>query len=551
MLIRLLFTALVLVASVGRGQAPAAASAGPRSHGWFVLEVQRSGEPAPYLFHVPPRSLAPDGSRGAMDGALRSVMTFRGRPEALAAHDDEVFMAFSPESENASGRREVLSLRALPASMSGQWFYEPMGRLVPHASLPGRGRLIGMAWCRAGLAALLHGPSAAGRSPEWRLLVLAEGAWRDVPLPEGDLALPGDAEGTHLLASDGLLAVARVEDGRVRVWRADVRVAVDRSDLKTDQFDPNAPLSKPSVSVSASWSARAPVSLPPGGRGVVTALAADDAVLLLVREAGGPCQILACAPAGVRVLAVVEGLPAEARSIAAMVLHDTSRLVLAWPAPADVSGATPRVLELSTSTGRVLYEGPGRLEGPMSATEFRILAIGLFLVMGLILLFLLRKDPDDGVVRIPEGHALLAPLPRAAATAIDVLLAGLVASWLVDEPLESVFTIAALASEGGRGWGLLATIAVGLTGSVVLEWLFGATPGKAVFRSRVCPLGDRMRRPSLRAALVRNLCKWLVPPLALALVWDPNLRHRGDVLAGVAVISARPVVPPQMPGKPS
>jgi len=52
-------------------------------------------------------------------------------------------------------------------------------------------------------------------------------------------------------------------------------------------------------------------------------------------------------------------------------------------------------------------------------------------------------------------------------------------------------------------------------------------------------VGTRMpgsSRVGLRQALVRNLMKYAMPPVAVFGLSDANGRHRGDVLAGTAVV---------------
>jgi hypothetical protein len=50
-------------------------------------------------------------------------------------------------------------------------------------------------------------------------------------------------------------------------------------------------------------------------------------------------------------------------------------------------------------------------------------------------------------------------------------------------------------------------------------------------------------RPTLVQALVRNAVRWLAPPLAALVLFDPNWRHPGDVLSRTVVLTA--ATPPE------
>jgi len=45
-----------------------------------------------------------------------------------------------------------------------------------------------------------------------------------------------------------------------------------------------------------------------------------------------------------------------------------------------------------------------------------------------------------------------------------------------------------------------------------------------------------LAKMGLWAAVLRNLVKWALPPLAAAGVSSPERRHRGDVVAGTVVV---------------
>jgi hypothetical protein len=90
---------------------------------------------------------------------------------------------------------------------------------------------------------------------------------------------------------------------------------------------------------------------------------------------------------------------------------------------------------------------------------------------------------------------------------------------------------------------LVLALLIGFLASSVLETLTGRTPGKLIFGLFVSRNGIEdgqpaaPRRPTLGASLARNGVKWLLPLVAVAGMMSPLLRHRGDSISGLGVIS--------------
>jgi hypothetical protein len=92
----------------------------------------------------------------------------------------------------------------------------------------------------------------------------------------------------------------------------------------------------------------------------------------------------------------------------------------------------------------------------------------------------------------------------------------------------------------GQGM-LLAIIGTGVIGCSVFEAALGRTPGKFLANCQVVRLvrgaNDvaELRNPSLAQALVRNLIKWIFPPVAFVIFRD-GAQHRGEQYSKTAVI---------------
>lgn len=519
-----------------------------QTHGWVVLPGL---DDAFSLVHLPPRGAdLADGITGAPAGSARIVAQLTRLPQAMAAIDGRVYLVFAPTEPDpdappgsAHPEREVLSMAAYPTGLAGLWSYVPSGRLRVHRALDRPGTLRGLAPSPAGPMALLE-PDGGGLL----LAVLNTGAWDELALPE---PVRSSSRHARLIDWAGQPAVLIARGDFVEVWRGTAtRTWPDPAGPATptqadgpgstppgqpDALDPvDAPIQPVRPSIEITWT-RQPTSVPASvlsqDDGLIVAMldtlivsSRDGSDLVLTEHDGSKSLVLA------RIAGVGE-------RFAAAPLRDADRLALVWTDPGDEPSVLhTRLVELSAATGRTIFRGDANFTGPISPGEFRVLALVMVGLTMLVLVYLLRGGPDDGAVELPEGWALAEPGRRLAGAMIDLLVAASITSWLLGVSLLGALTVDPLGSAGLASWGLGVTLVAGMVLATACEAIWSRTLGKWLVGARVTLQGPRVRRPGVWAALVRNGCKWLVPPLAVLGLWDPSGRHRGDVLASTLVV---------------
>lgn len=473
-------------------------SAGAGEHGWFALPGQQRLN-FPTLYHLPPN---------AEPGTVRGGPRLSEFPEALAAHGDRVVLVMprervendadtlGAEGAGAAARliRRVQTIRVARAAARGVWDYFPRGRdPVAMPSLPGRGELRGVAMTADALYALLQGaPDDAGTRRDV-LLVLDEGAreWRERPLPAGWVVeQPGS-----IISLGGRLALLQ----RSTVWEVD---QADGPWRRTHTVEPIA-----GAVVAAA------------GSSIILARATPERITLeLLRDD-------VVVPLG-----AVEHAPEDFA-----VIGGSDLITVVWRGEGDATRL--RAAVVSAISGDVLYDDVARTNAVVTGREIQSLALLVGALMLTILVFVLR--PDDalaGAIVIPEGYALASPLRRVGAVLLDLLppLAVCAAAFGVSG---SELLHAAVLSDDATTRGALALgVAFMITGlhSVLGEWLFGRTLGKAVLRCRT--LTTRGERPRLWQTGLRTLVKLLFPPFALFLFLDARRRHPGDLASGTVVV---------------
>jgi hypothetical protein len=446
----------------------------------------------------------------------------------IAAWDNRVLMAF-PRTVSSPGvwTHRVLQITTGAHALSGTWQYDSKGRLVALPSLPD-GRIAGFVGTRDGAAALLITDAT-------RLLVLNGNAWQEAELPEGwsarDVRVPLLVA---LPAGIGLLDLAGPESG---LWRGTLG---DQSGRREGVVAPQWVFER--LAFSEAPNPDGPVVMA-GGHAT---FAARDGSSLWIWQVGPN--------AAYRLASVGEVGP----TFAFVGLADANRVAIVWPEitcvkkPQTVKDQPEtvryRIVEISAATGRELYRGPVTGREPVSATEFRLLALLLVAVMIMIVLFVLRPEGARAALSLPEGLAMAESGRRVLGSLIDLLAAVIVASKLVGMTVgQALLVFGLVGDQTGEAMSLLlATIAVGLTHCTTCEWLFGRSLGKAlvgcrVFHVRLSRGSDGtvspvVVRPSLWRALARNIVKWVLPPVAMAGLNLPDRRHRGDVVAGTAVV---------------
>jgi len=554
------------------------------SHGWVVLpEPSEEGPGVVGLWHLPPRGTTEGGSVGATDGAIRRAKRLAAMPEAIVATAERVYLVFPPEGED----RRVLSLSAFPGHFPGTWVYVPGGRLRVHEPLPGTGQLAGLGISSRGVVALLDavpseagpaeepGPRAGGDSSDAsqseprpepasqsksRLLVLEDEAWRKIALPSwperagaiSTLRLLRDPSGPAVLglAESGRALLATTDlSGADPEPKPDPAADLDsppESDTAGDGEStekppgPDIEPSAPSSPISPEWAITPlPEALAEKVREsrFAGAFVWRDQPVVFHRTAPG--QIEAITSEGDRVIRIasVRGVEAD---FAVAELRDTDRAAVVWLEKLDPpTGPGVRVLvtEFSLITGQTVHEGEGVFATPISPAEFRMIALSLLGLMALVLVYVLRGVGEEAAVLVPEGWALAPGGARIIALAADAILAGGVCSIVLGIPVAEAFTVEALTTSRGGHWALPLTLGIGTAMSAVLEWLTGRTPGKLIAGIRVVRAQPNLAPPTLWAALVRNVCKWWLAPVAVLALADPNGRHRGDVQAHTVVVA--------------
>ncbi|MEX2217246.1 MAG: RDD family protein [Phycisphaerales bacterium] len=520
---------LLAGAAVRAQPLPGAAGPGPAApgHAWATLPT-RAGDGSVAIIHLPPR-----GPR-VPDGTVRMITQLPRPPERMAGWENRLYLVFGPETAGRPGagsQRRVHILTMQPGAIEGSWAMAAEGSRLPALpSLPGEPALLGLGASELGPLALIR---RAGEAPE--LLLLSGSAWVPLNLP-GDLPAEGGLELVPSAAGFDLLAPAA---GRAWSGRAALR-------------DGSAP---------ATWEARA-IASPPGpdhtplggiGGGQVFWSRPSDSAPLAIHSATG---------AGFYPLAALRGVATDF-TIAPLVRNQRIAVVWSEPMPgAEAPPAAPaagraggpppkprphrtRIVEVSAATGRVLYDGGAQVAGPVSSQELKLLAGLLVAVMAVILLFVLRPDQGAAGLMLPAGFALAEPTRRLIASAIDLLLVATVASRLTGAPIVDLFSPTALLTGAAPLHALFLMLGVGIVVGALCERLLGRTLGKAIAGCEVIRPVIRIAdgvpvpaptRPSLLRSMVRNLLKWVLPPVALAGAFSPERRHRGDVVSGSAVV---------------
>jgi hypothetical protein len=492
--------------SIGAGGRVESSSAPVEAHAWLTL-ARPDGE-GHLLVHLPPRR---GSAHGEAAGTARRARELDSPPLAMAAHGRELVMVFD------GAPRRVLSIRAVPSALDGLWQDTPAGRMTPLPPLPAGGDVLGLA-LPGGVPTVLLRAGGPDAGDPLRLLALIDGSWADQPLPDGFGPVPDAGGAGHVVLSRGAALIL------VRAGSA------------------GAVFTRPTG--DAPWSRR-PLRAP---LGAVSIGAFGSTVVLLDPERSGDDprgEVLLAGPSETARLARVD-LPTSAGGggpALAVLPDETGRLAVVWM-ERDGDAIVSRIREISLSTGRVLYDGPVARVAPVSAEEFRLLAAGLLIVMVVSLFVVLRPGGEDRVLVLPAGTALASGGQRFSATVLDVGACAAVVSVVSGVPFLQIVTGAVLVSPGNAWATIPAVFAVGAVYGTIFDRLTAGTPGKLligcrVLRGSVAPPGRGLRL-GWGAALVRNVIKWTLPPVAALAVLDTSGRHRGDLAAGAVVVTRAP-----------
>ena len=528
----LLLWAVVLVArsQEALGQIMAVGAADGPGHAWASFPAPLEGAegdgasavyPGVTQVHAPPR-VAAGPAEAAPAGRLARAVRIAERPEWLAASGSRLYCVM-PADEG--GVRSVGALRAEPRGYQDLWAYLPGGRLRVLPALEGAGDVLGAAAIGDRLYVL--GSGGAGLVLRW-----TEGSsWAS----SASLLDPqGHSPSLHLTTDDtGLAAVEVAGDG---IW-------LHRWDAERGLWSASRLRSGPSASFA---SAR------------LVGVWRGEAVF--AERVSDGWAISTVSPGGVSAIAKIEA-PVDA---GLAVVERTGRVLAVWDSEREtddvgsglatpgVSARVQRVAEVSLVTGLTIFDGLATTTAPISRSEFRRLALLLFVLMIVVLMVALRPVSAGGVVTLPPGTALASSGRRVLATVIDFVPSVMVTSLVLGVPPVEVLGPLTLPLTGSLAvTPLLVALSLSVLHCTVGEAVFGRSVGKAMaglFVARVDQgVGSglepgRFSPPTPGGALVRNLIKWFVAPAAALALSDPSGRHRGDLAAGVAVLM--PVVDP-------
>jgi hypothetical protein len=544
--------------------------AGVESHGWAVVPEDRA--PRSIVLHIPPRGVSAPGGGVVPDGAIARAATIDQAPEQIAAWDATVYLAFPPQiARPGERRRRVLSVTASRAVLvgggGGAWEFDAGERLNAAPSMPGTGPLLGFVGSPRGPVALLDETDWGGLT----LLVLTKEEWRRVPLPGGEIAdgpAPSLAPPPILVATPRGPALFIRDRSRPGVWIADLPEKPVGGAASAEQARGAEPAELgPTEGPSWTWLAL------PFGEGAAASISGPvfqvrGRFVVADRSGPGSLTLWSAGGTGMLELARLDGLP-TGYSVAP--LEQTGRIVLVCPervdAPTPPGARLPpggagvggggrespayeyHVREVSALTGQVLYAGKPTGTSPVSPAEFRILVLLLLGVTVAIMVFVLRPTGPGGSevpLVLPARAALAEPGRRIAAAVLDLAPAMLLASKLSGVPLGELWSAEGLL--GGDALVLtLDSLGLAFVHTVLCEWLFRRSLGKVLAGCeavqvvlRPAPpegvLQPEAVRPALWRAVVRNLIKWGLAPVALPGLASPDRRHLGDRLSGMVVV---------------
>jgi hypothetical protein len=197
--------------------------------------------------------------------------------------------------------------------------------------------------------------------------------------------------------------------------------------------------------------------------------------------------------------------------------------------------------ELSLGTGRVQAVTAVAPQNPVSAADYRLMGVMLLLIGGTIVIFLAKPPgPDAGAISLPPSTALADPIQRIIAGGIDVLIASVLGTGLWRLPVGTLGSAEWWGSSGSLT--VIATILVILIVlGAVCESIFGRTPGKLMTGCEVVVIprtgvAKAPEHPGLVLAIVRNIIKWIAPPIALLGLLELSRRHRADMWSSTVVV---------------
>ncbi len=563
LLVQLLLV-MALCASAARGQALGAGSVAPEraggtSHAWVVLP--EPGALRGVMLHLPPRGALSDRFGRALTaraGEASVAHTLSVAPAAIAARDNRVALVYSDSGLGLPtiNGRTVLSLGAVQ-SEPGLWKTVPEVRLDALPSLRADGLLLGFAGPHVGFAALMQGLSAEGADPtRLTLQVLIESKWVDVVLPPAAVEMAATLFTRHgdKPAVTGTYRLVATDEGlALFIFPARTAAGPIAGSCFLADFTGSPPRAVP----SATWVQREVLieAAKPVEPDDLSAAFAGDHLVLAAREGGGAMtlytQPLHISNAPWRGVASIKGI---ADDYTVVPLDNVGRVAVLsiTRQTGGAKAANLNMTEVSMRTGAVLFDGEVQLAGLITESDYRLIGVLLAWVLGLVVVFVLRLPPAESV-HLPDGVSIAEPGRRMFAGVIDLTVALLIAAKFLGVPMADVATLGIWESPAIQNV-LLLGLAIAVVSSTLLESFLGRTLGKMLTGCTViameragAPASEKKtsveeaevegyRTPVMWKALVRTIIKWGLPPVAVFGLLDAPGRHRGDHLAGTAVV---------------
>ncbi len=478
-----------------------------QTHAWAAYGA---GDGEVLLVHLPPRDVDVDAQipmPPAEPGELHAVRPLNRFPDAIAAIENRVYLVFPPSLTPRGQIRRVFSGQAIASPVGSIWGFAPTGRLDTEPAITIPGQVDALVATSDTLWALLNddGQDDEQGEGQYTLLTMKKNAWEPVDLPASG-ALPDDAAERWTISALGSTLIA------------------------IDQSDPDAMLPFGFDAKAKAWSLMDwPRIGVPDGRFQI--LAGTRSLIVVDWDQHEQARIRTWSHAGVFTIADGVDLPVD---IELAVLSSVNRLI--GLVAADRSDEHPpsqdpvgiQVYELDLLDGSLVYAGDPVVSTPVSQAEMRFLMGMMILIMAGVLVVVILPDRTDAM-GIPDGFELADPGRRLMATMVDVFLISLVVGLIFDVRVFEIITLGVIARSDDTWLAIPSVMISGIVVMSLMEWLVGASPGKFFMGIRVVRAqGGPMQRIPLWAAIVRNIIKWVLPPVAALALVDPEMLHRGD-----------------------
>ena len=473
-----------------------------QTHGWAIYT---NAEDEVFLVHLPPRDEDQQSQYEilpAQPGELHAVRPLNKMPESITAIGDRIVLVF-PMTSTVDGRvRRVFSGRAIPNLAGMQWGFFPANRLDANPALEQPGELVDVTSTTESVYALLHDDD------QYTLMMMSGSSWGPVELPAVEDGI--DPQWSIHAVGNELLAMRRSGNQDVELWS----LAQDHSSWTRMEWD--IPNSFDSSTVVLNGTKDLLLVDWDSDKNAVVRLWSDSGVFTVAQNIEIPEDVS---------LARFESMN---RVVGLAVADSTTNELDQVDDGESGSNSILQVWEIDLSDGSVLHAGEPVVTVPVSAAEFRFLIGMMLLIMvGVLVLVILPESPNS--MDIPTGFALADPGRRMLATMLDLILVAALIGQVFDVQVIEIITLSVIVRTDTSWMVIPSMLVFGIVTMSLFEWLLGATPGKffmgiRVVRARSGP----MQRIPLWAAIVRNIIKWILPPVAAMALIDPQMLHRGD-----------------------